>query len=91
MLIYSGPSSELPTVFELLNSKGTVLSRYEIYAARWIDVRQQIMNTDVIDVIWKKYETLEDEGFTLDVSEEAPDEASAPQPALIPSLIISLV
>lgn len=76
VLIYSGPSSELPTVFELLNSKGTVLSRYEIYAARWIDVRQQIMNTDVIDVIWKKYETLEDEGFTLDVSEEAPDEAS---------------
>ena len=29
------------------------------------------MNTEVIDVIWKKYETLEDEGFTLDVSEEA--------------------
>lgn len=73
VLIYSGPSSELPTVFELLNSKGTVLSRYEIYAARWIDVRQRIMNAEVIDVIWKKYETLEDEGFTLDVSEEAPD------------------
>ncbi len=76
VLIYSGPSSELPTVFELLNSKGTVLSRYEIYAARWIDVRQQIMNTEVIDLIWKKYETLEDEGFTLDVSEEAPDDES---------------
>lgn len=76
VLIYSGPSSELPTVFELLNSKGTVLSRYEIYAARWIDVRQRIKNADVIDVIWKKYETLEDEGFTLDVSEEAPDEES---------------
>lgn len=76
VLIYSGPSSELPTVFELLNSKGTVLSRYEIYAARWIDVRQQILNAEVIDVIWKKYETLEDEGFTLDVSEEAPDDES---------------
>ncbi len=76
VLVYSGPSSELPTVFELLNSKGTVLSRYEIYAAQWIDCRQQIMNADVIDAIWKKYEALEDEGFTLDVSEEAPDEAS---------------
>lgn len=76
VLIYSGPSSELPTVFELLNSKGTVLSRYEIYAARWIDVRQRILNAEVIDVIWKKYETLEDEGFTLDVSEEAPDDES---------------
>lgn len=76
VLIYSGPSSELPTVFELLNSKGTVLSRYEIYAAQWIDHRQQIANTEVIEAIWKKYETLEDEGFTLDVSEEAPDEES---------------
>ena len=76
VLIYSGPSSELPTVFELLNSKGTVLSRYEIYAAQWIDHRQPIENGDVIDAIWKKYETLEDEGFTLDVSEEAPDEES---------------
>ncbi len=76
VLIYTGPSSELPTVFELLNSKGTVLSRYEIYAARWIDVRQQIKNPDIIGAIWKKYETLEEEGFTLDASEEAPDEAS---------------
>lgn len=76
VLIYSGPSSELPTVFELLNSKGTALSRYEIYAAQWIDCRQRITNAEVIDAIWKKYETLEDEGFTLDVSEEAPDEES---------------
>ncbi len=76
VLVYSGPSSELPRVFELLNSKGTVLSRYEIYAARWIDYRQPISNTEIIDAIWKKYETLEDEGFTLDVSDEAPDEES---------------
>ena len=76
VLIYSGPSSELPTVFELLNSKGTVLSRYEIYAAQWINYRQQIKNNEVVDAIWKKYETLEDEGFTLDVSEEAPDDES---------------
>ncbi len=76
VLIYGGPSSELPKVFELLNSKGTVLSRYEIYAAQWLEVRQQIKNTDVIDVIWKKFETLEEEGFTLDVSEDAADQES---------------
>ena len=76
VLIYSGPSSELPKVFELLNSKGTVLSRYEIYAARWIDQRQQIKNGEIIDAIWKKYETLVEEGFTLTVAEDAPDEES---------------
>ncbi len=74
VLVYSGPSSELPKVFELLNSRGTVLSRYEIYAARWIGYRQQIMNQEVIDAIWRKFETLEDEGFTLDVSEDATDD-----------------
>lgn len=76
VLIFSGPSSELPTVFELLNSKGTVLSRYEIYAAQWIDQRRRIANPEVIAAIWRKNEALEEEGFTLDVSEEAPDEAS---------------
>ena len=76
VLIYSGPSSELPEVFELLNSKGTVLSRYEIFAARWIDERQQIANGEVIQAIWKKFESLEEEGFTLDVTEEAPDETT---------------
>jgi len=76
VLVYSGHPSELPTVFELLNSKGTVLSRYEIFAAQWMGVRQQISNREVLRMIWDKYEALEGEGFTLDVSEEAPDDES---------------
>lgn len=73
VIIYTGPPSELPSVFELLNSQGTALSRYEIFAAQWIDERQVIGNGKIIDAIWKKYEALEDEGFTLDVTEQAPD------------------
>jgi hypothetical protein len=73
VIIYTGPPSELPTVFELLNSQGTALSRYEIFAAQWIDERKVIGNEKIINAIWKKYEALEDEGFTLDVTEQAPD------------------
>jgi hypothetical protein len=73
VIIYTGPPSELPMVFELLNSQGTALSRYEIFAAQWIDERQVIANEKIIDAIWKKYEALEDEGFTLDITEQAPD------------------
>ena len=29
---------------------------------------RRIQNEEIIDAIWRKYETLEDEGFTLDVS-----------------------
>lgn len=76
VIIYTGSASELPSVFELLNSQGTALSRYEIFAAQWIDERQTIKNKDIVDAIWKKYEALEDAGFTLDVTEQAPDNKS---------------
>ena len=73
VIIFNGPASELPTVFELLNSQGTVLSRYEIFAAQWIDQKQKIKNENIINAIWRKYDVLEDEGYTLDISEEASD------------------
>ena len=76
VLVYSGPASELPFIFELLNSKGTTLSRYEIFAAKWIGARYKIENRAIIDAIWRKYDALEEEGFTLDVAEETPDEAA---------------
>lgn len=74
VLVFSGASKQLPEIFERLNSKGTVLSRYEIFAAQWIDSRRRISNPEIISAIWKKYESLEEEGFTLEISEDAQDE-----------------
>lgn len=76
ILIYTGPASELPTVFRLLNTQGTQLSRYEVYAAQWLDFKQPIDNLNIIEAIWNKYAELERHGFDLDVSADAPDEAS---------------
>ena len=76
IIIFDGPSRELPTVFELLNTQGAKLTRYEIFAAQWLDYRRPIENKEIIDAIWKKYAALEDHGFTLDVAQEAPDEQS---------------
>ncbi len=76
IIIYTGSSSEIPKVFELLNTKGTNLSTYEVFAAQWLDHRQRIENLNIIDAIWNKYEALEKHGFDLDVSTEAPDEQS---------------
>lgn len=76
IIIFTGPSSELRTVFELLNTQGAKLTRYEIFAAQWLDCRQPIENKEIIDAIWKKYAALEKHGFTLDVAQEAPDEQS---------------
>lgn len=76
VIIFTGPARELPTVFELLNTQGAKLTRYEIFAAQWLDYRQPIKNEEIIDAIWKKYGELEKHGFTLDVAQEAPDEQS---------------
>ena len=76
IIIYTGASSELSKVFELLNTQGTNLSPYEVFAAQWLDNRQKIENPKIIDAIWNKYEELEKHGFDLDVTTEAPDEQS---------------
>ena len=76
VVIFSGPSSEIHEVFELLNTKGTKLTPYEVYAAQWLDHQQRITNPKIIEAIWNKYEELERHGFDLDVSTEAPDDAS---------------
>ncbi|MBL8166117.1 MAG: DUF262 domain-containing protein [Anaerolineae bacterium] len=76
IIIYSGPIADLPTVFELLNSQGTALSRYEIYASKWMGTSLTIANRAIRDAIWEKYDRMADEGYSLDVVEESPDEKS---------------
>lgn len=73
VLRFLGDPSELPRIFELINTQGTTLSRYEVFAAQWLDKRQPIANEEIIKAIWNKFDSLAEEGFTLDVEESAPD------------------
>lgn len=61
---YSGHRSKLPRIFELLNSRGVSLSRYDIFSASWIDFKTTIRNEKVREAIYKKYAALVEEGFT---------------------------
>lgn len=65
VITYSGDDSNLPTIFELLNSQGTALSKYEIYAAQWYNRHVSIENQAIVEAIWEKYNALESEGLTL--------------------------
>ncbi len=77
VIVFTGGEEHLPTVFALLNTKGTVLSRYEVFAAKWgKETEQRISNKRIRDEIWKKYEALEDESFTSDDSEDTLNESS---------------
>ena len=76
VIVYTGPSANLAEVFIRLNREGIKLSRYEIYAAQWLDHRYRIENPDIIKAIWDKYRALEAYGFSLDVSAATPDAQS---------------
>ena len=64
--VYSGPEETLPEIFERINSKGTPLDQYEIYAAAWpVNKKFAIKNSDVVEYVVKKYDTLVDAGYTI--------------------------
>ncbi|NQY53491.1 MAG: DUF262 domain-containing protein, partial [Campylobacteraceae bacterium] len=73
ILIYTGDQSNLPLIFERLNSKGTQLSKYQIYAATWITYNNfTISNRLIIDGIKSKYDLLLEEGYEVENYESSP-------------------
>lgn len=73
ILIFTGDQSHLPIIFERLNSKGTQLSKYQIYAATWsIYDAISINNRDVIENIKRKYDSLLEEGYEVENYESSP-------------------
>lgn len=66
VIIYSGNENNLPSIFERINSKGTKLSKYEIFAASWFNDNLKINNEEIIKSIEEKYEALLDEGLEVE-------------------------
>ncbi len=72
-LIYTGDQSHLPTIFERLNSKGTQLSKYQIYAATWVTYPHfKIDNREIILGIKNKYDLLLEEGYEVENYDPSP-------------------
>lgn len=66
VIVYSGNEDTLPDIFDRINSKGTPLSTYEVYAASWpINNKFKVDNLDIVDRVLKKYDTLVDDNFSL--------------------------
>lgn len=54
-IIFQGDKSELPNIFEALNTKGTKLSKYEVFASTWSDVLLHAVDSDIAKIIDKRY------------------------------------
>lgn len=66
VVIYSGQESTLPEIFKRINSKGTALTSYEIYAATWNFKKFKVNNQDIVNINVQKYQKLKNDNFFVD-------------------------
>lgn len=69
VIIYSGPAEQLPEIFRRLNTGGTQLNKYQIFAAMWDNKRITIQNQEIIEKIQNRYASLVEEGLSIDEPE----------------------
>lgn len=66
VIVYSGDEKNLPVIFERINSKGTALTQYEIYAASWpIEERKKINNKEIINYNIVKYDDFTNDDYQI--------------------------
>ena len=63
---FQGDRSNLPDIFERLNTEGTKLSKYQVFAATWIDRKTVVHRQEVRDAVVGRYKALWDAGFEVD-------------------------
>lgn len=65
IIVYTGSKDNVPEIFELINSQGIKLSKYDTFAATWTDIQVHIKNVEIQEAIKKKYKKLIDAGFEI--------------------------
>lgn len=50
-IIFESPEDKLPEIFERINSEGSKLTKYQIYAATWSDDKVKIESKELSDII----------------------------------------
>ncbi len=65
VIVYEGAESELPGIFERINSEGTPLSKYQKFAASWASQQTTIANPAIRMAVRDKYKQLEDHGYVV--------------------------
>ena len=65
LIVYQGDPDNVPTIFELINSQGIKLSKYEKFAAVWLQVHTRIQNKEVRNAVNAKYQSLMARGYEV--------------------------
>ncbi len=61
LIIFKGKPDELASIYQALNQEGVKLTKYDVFAATWVDHTIFVKNdTQFIELITKKYDIAED-------------------------------
>jgi hypothetical protein len=63
--LFSGDASEIPTIFERVNTQGAELSKYEILASTWVSSVTVLKNPSVRLEIESRFKVLLDKGYEI--------------------------
>jgi hypothetical protein len=66
LISYMGPQEHVPEIFERINTQGIKLSKYEKFAAAWVNTRTHISNEEIRAAVEAKYQALIDAGYEVD-------------------------
>lgn len=67
IIIYKGSADELPNIFERLNTGGTSLTKYEVFASTWSDIILKNIDLTTAKIIEKRFsEVMEKTGMQID-------------------------
>jgi hypothetical protein len=64
VILYSGPESDLPDIFEKLNS-GTPLTKYDKFHATWSEKYAIVENDEIRDFVKSRYKLLVDQDWEI--------------------------
>lgn len=66
VIVYSGTEDTLPEIFDRINSKGTPLDKYEIYATAWpVNEKFEISNNEIVEHVIAKYDAFINDGYKI--------------------------
>jgi len=66
VIVYHGEEENLPEIFDRINSQGTPLDQYEVYAAAWpVNKRFKVKNKDIVEAAIKKYDAFVEDGYSI--------------------------
>jgi uncharacterized protein with ParB-like and HNH nuclease domain len=63
---FTGTLDEVVETFVNLNTKGTKLSKYDVFAAEWLEFQKTISDSEIISEVYNKYSEAAEKGIEIE-------------------------